>query len=615
MKSIEVKQDGLYLDGEKFFLLSGDFHYFRTFPEGWRERLELMKDFGLTAVTTYVAWNLHEEEEGKFNFEGIADLPRFLKIADEVGLKVILRCSPYMCAEWEMGGLPAWLLKDRQMCLRSSDPKFIKKLERYFKVLGKKIKPYLYTNGGPVILAGLENEYGSFGNDREYLKKLAEIYRKNGIDVPFISANGSEPFKYVNGIIEGVWNGVDSYAGEGGLSELDKLKVMQPDKPLMAGEAWCGRIQFWGKSFALNNEIEDNCLYFKKALEMGAIVNFYMFCGGTNFAFYNGALSTSETNNYTPLMTSYDYDAPISEEGTPREKYFQLRDVLDEFLGKPKRPHVYEKKIQSVKSFKLDKYAPIYDNLDVLAEKRVHTYKTLCMEDLGQNYGFISYTTKIKYTGGDYKYHLRIEGLADRATVYLDGNYLGFYMREVECKDIIFKIEKDAELTILVENMGRINYGYGIYDYKGILNCVRFDIELASGKYLWNYALCMNFETATLPFKSLKGLKYSDVMPKDNTPCIYRGEFNAEKGVDSFINMAGWEKGVVFINGVNIGRYWSVGPQKTLYVPGELLKENNVVEIFEIHKPNEGISVEFVNKANLTELENEDYSLASFELK
>ena len=195
MKPVEIKPDGVYLNGEKTLLLSGDFHYFRTLPGGWKRRMELMRDFGLNAATTYVAWNLHEPKRGEYCFEGLADLPRYLETAAEVGLKVILRCSPYMCAEFEFGGLPAWLLTDRRICLRSSDPLFMEPLTEYYKVLGEVIKPYLFTNGGPIILVGLENEYGSFGDDREYLQMLSDLCREIGIDVPIISANGSDPFK------------------------------------------------------------------------------------------------------------------------------------------------------------------------------------------------------------------------------------------------------------------------------------------------------------------------------------------------------------------------------------------------------------------------------------
>ena len=615
--TIDVRRDGVYLDGEKFFLISGDFHYFRTLPGGWRRRMELMKDFGLTAVTTYVAWNVHEPKPGQFCFEGLGDLPLFLQTAQEVGLKVILRCSPYMCAEWEMGGLPSWLLVDRKMCLRSSDEAFMKPLAAYFKVLAEKIRPYLYTNGGPIILAGLENEYGSYGNDKTYLHLLAELYRENGIDVPFISANGADPFKYKNGILPEYWNGADSSANASGIAELDRLLTYQPDLPPMAGEAWCGNIMFWGRSFTFNYGVEDNAAYLRAALEKGAVVNFYMFCGGTNFGFYSGALKIDKDGgSYLPLMTSYDYDAPISEEGFPREKYFAMRDVLDEFLGKPKRPHTpppYE--AQGIDELPLTEYAPLLPQTARLCETSAFYNRTVCMEDLSQDFGFIRYTNFIPYTDPRPR-HLRIDGLADRATVYLNGEYVGCYMRDRENTDIVFTVpEKGAELTLLVENCGRVNYGYELYDYKGIRGAVHVDIEQAGGRFLYNFAMNTGFLTETLPLSDLSPLQYGSERAAAGLPCFYRASFRARAGVDTFLDMGGWTKGVVWINGFNLGRYWSVGPQRTLYVPGELLREENVVEILELHEPNETASVRFASKPIFEDMVNPDYSLRGFELK
>ena len=615
MDRIEVRPDGIYLDGEKFFMLSGDFHYFRTLPGGWKRRMELMKDFGITAITTYVSWNLHEPKKGEFCFEGLCDLDLFLRTAEEVGLKVVMRCSPYMCSEWDMGGLPAWLLKDRTMCVRSSDRSFMAHVEDYNKVLCDVLRPHLYTNGGSIIFFGLENEYGSFGSDREYLCLLRDNYRANGIDVPFLSANGVDPFKYKNGVLEENWNGVDAQAGPGALNDLKKLQAMDLGKPLMAGEAWVGRILFWGRPYALNQEIEPAAEYFKAALEMGTAVNFYMFCGGTNFGFTSGSLDHTGIVKFSPLLTSYDYDAPVSEEGTPRAKYFALRDVLDEYLGKPARPHLApDWRAQTISGVKLTESAPLFQNTGVLAEKTVKANRTISMEDLDQNFGFIRYTTFLRY-GDPRKYHLKIEGLADRATCYLDGRYIGTYMRDEPSEDIVFTIpEGGAELSILVENTGRIDYGYNIYDRKGILGCVRFDIEQPDGSFLFNLANCMGFTIETLPLEKLDGIAYGTEFEEHN-PNFLRGSFTAEPGVDSFLDMGGWEKGVVWVNGFNLGRYWSVGPQRTLYVPGELLKEENTIEILELHAPKADRTVDFIDHSLLCEPVAKDAYNGEFELK
>lgn len=616
-RKVEVKKDGFYLDGEKFFLLSGDMHYFRIHPEGWERRLLLMKDFGLTAVTTYVAWNMHEPKRGEFCFEGICDLERFLKLADKVGLKVILRCSPYLCGEWEMGGLPSWLLKDRTMCFRSSDPAFMEPLNEYNKVLCDIIRPYLYTNGGPIILVGVENEYGSFGDDKEYLSALTSFYANEGIDVPFVSANGSDPFKYINGTLPENWNGIDCGAKDSSVKQFDDLARQQPDKPLMVGEAWVGYIQFWGRNFERETSGEEHTGFFRAALERGVAVNFYMFCGGTNFGFMNGALTRMlGKNGYFPLCTSYDYNAPISEEGTPTQKYFALRDVLDEYLGKPKRPHIVpEHKTQEIRDIRIIQTASLEDNLDVLTKKRVYKHRTVCMEDLGQDYGFIRYTTHMDYTD-DRDRILVVEGIADRGTVYLDGKYIGTVMRcAQDNEEIRFRVAKGgSDLAILVENLGRINYGYGIYDRKGILDHVRLNIINADGSQLYNLANCMGYVTECIPLDSTDGIKYEDGAIRRNTPAFYKGSFNAKRGVDTFIDMTGWKKGVVFVNGFNLGRYWDIGPQMTLYVPGEVLKDENVIEIFELHTPSEDMTLCAVDRSKLCEDVKDSLNATAFEL-
>lgn len=615
---LEVKKDGFYIDDEKFFLISGDFHYFRTHPDGWRRRLKLMKDFGLTAVTTYVAWNLHEPMQGKYKFDGIADICRFIKEADEEGLKVVLRCSPYMCAEWDLGGLPAWLLKDRSMCLRSSDPKFMEAVTNFFKILAEKIRPLLATNGGPIILVGLENEYGSFGNDKKYLRDLMQLYHDCGIDVPFISANGSDPFKYFNGTLPENWNGIDCSALPTGIKELDRLHSYQPDKPLMVGEAWCGNMQFWGREFNIGLNIEENAEYLRAALEKDVYVNFYMFCGGTNFAFTSGSNRTVYGNEkFMPLTTSYDYDAPISEDGVPRKKYFVLRDVLDTYLGKEKRSHIEsEHHTQEILDVQLTDSAFLFQNLDVVTSCRLFSERTQCMEDLDTYSGFILYTTQLEYTD-DRVRHLKLYDLADRAMIYLDGKYLGSIMRDEDNNpDICFQIPKEgAELSILVENMGHTHYGHLMYDRKGILGSVRFLIENEDGTMLYNFANQTGFDIRTIPFDSLEGIDYQKSQDiTENTPVFLRGCFKAEPGIDTFLDMREFVKGFVFVNGFNLGRYWSVGPQMTLYVPGEILKEHNTVEIFEQHCFPKEKKISFIDHALLCEPVEGKLSLIGFEL-
>ncbi|MBQ8551358.1 MAG: beta-galactosidase [Clostridia bacterium] len=605
MNTVEIKKDGFYIDGNKFMFVGGEFHYFRTLKGGWRRRLELMKDFGITVVTTYVPWNMHEPSPGKYCFEEHLDLEYFLSLVNELGMKVYIRPSPYMCGEFEFGGLPSWLLRDRTMCLRSSDASFMNAVERYYEVLLPKLVPYLHKNGGPIILAAVENEYGSFGNDKAYMNALADLMRKHGIDVPFSTCGGIDPFKYQNGYLEDSWYAVDFHAVPNAIDEnLMKLKEVQPDKPLMSGEAWVGDIMFWGKGYSTERHVKENAEFTKKALELGCIINYYMFCGGTNFGFTSGALSRNG-EGYVPLGTSYDYGAPVSEEGTPRKKYFLMRDALDEYLGKPKREHICpEHKIQAIGEIKLCEAAPLFDNSSAIATSAATYGRTICMEDLGQNFGFIRYTTYINYTD-DRVRHLHIDEVADRATVYIDGKYIGCVCRNQKAPDIVFTIPKEGcELSVLVENMGRVGYGYAMYDRKGVLGCMHFDIENPDGTFLYNYAQVMGFSTETLPLADISALKYGEPdnnIVKNGEPCFWRGSFKAEAGVDTFIDMAGWKKGCVFINGFNVGKYWNIGSARTLYIPGELISADNVIEVFEIHSPNDTRSVSSIDHSLLCE--------------
>ena len=282
-----IKKDGLLLGDKPFYLASGDFHYFRTQKEGWRKRLRLMKDFGLTAVQTYVPWNLHEAEKGQFNFEGNLDLSEFLSECAQIGLYVMLRPGVYMCSEWDFGGLPYWLRKEKDLCIRTSDPKFMKHGREYYTRLSKEFLPHLSTNGGPIIAVAVENEYGSFADDREYIKATGDLLAELGVDVPLFTANGWEPMKLKNGSNREYWNGLDLHE----LTPQAKASIdsFQPDKPIYVGEFWGGRSQQWGGYFGRQTPqaVADK---YKNLLEKGAYVNFYMFCGGTTVGFNNGAL-------------------------------------------------------------------------------------------------------------------------------------------------------------------------------------------------------------------------------------------------------------------------------------------------------------------------------------
>ena len=362
---------------------------------------------------------------------------------------------------------------------------------------------------------------------------------------------------------------------------------------------------FWGKPFKLNQHIEENAEYFREALKIGAIVNFYMFVGGTNRAFFSGALACNDKKRYESLMTSYDYDAPIGEDGTPREKYFALRDVLDEFLGKPKRPHAYSGvKAQKISDAKIDGIAPLFAVSKDIADVKGFFYKPLTMEELNQDYGYIKYTTFVEYTD-DYVYHIRFDDLRDRATVYLDGEYIGTFMRDRDNEEITFRVKKGgSELTVLVENMGRVGYGCKIYEQKGLVSNLRYEIEKSDGTFLWNYAVSMGFDTETLTMRKLDKIAFSEPQKAEiceNLPVFYHAKFKAKAGVDTFLNTAPFNHGFAVVNGFNAGKFLSEGPQRTLYIPGEILKEENEIVIFDLYSRKTLPQIEFIDTYNLTD--------------
>lgn len=611
---LEILKNGFMLDDKPFYLASGDMHYFRYFEEGWRRRLQLMKDFGLTAVQTYVPWNMHEPEEDEFNFEGNLNIAKFLGLCDEIGLKVLLRPAPYICSEWDWGGLPYWL-QAKKCAIRTNDPKYMECLKKYYERLTKEFIPYLSANGGPIIAVAIENEYGSFSDDAEYLKMVGKMLEEMGVDSVFYTANGVEKFKMKAGSRPEYYTTFDFH----GLTDemINDIKEYQPDKPIMAAEFWAGRSQQWGGYF-MRQKPEDVQKAYTALLDKGVFVNFYMFCGGSNFGFHNGALVgrygadvEGAPNRYIPFATSYDVDAPITEYGYPTEKYYLCKAALKEYLKKNNIEFTgsadmggYECKTQSISNVKLTQAADVLDNVKNISAKRAESGFPLTFTDMGLDYGFMLYSTEVPYTD-DSKRSITIDGLQDRATIYVNGEYIGTLMRDRVGEKPVFTVPKDgAHIDILVENMGRVNYGTALlFEKKGICGYVRIEVLNDDGSiYPWNYSVKSGWINTALPFNNLENLDYTKT-PKAGRPTVYEGKFMAEPGVDTFFNYNGLEKGFVEINGFNIGRYWSVGPQKTLYVPGELLKEENTIRIMDIYNTNEEKIICFEDKPLLDSIE------------
>ncbi|HHU84009.1 MAG TPA: beta-galactosidase [Clostridiales bacterium] len=579
MGNFNYSGDKFYLNGEEFTVISGAMHYFRIPREYWRDRLTKLKECGFNTVETYTCWNLHEPVEGQFDFSGMLDLPAYIDIANELGLYCILRPGPYICAEWESGGLPAWLLNYKDMNLRCNDPEFINKVENYYNALLPKITDKLITNGGNIIMMQIENEYGSYGNDHEYMQKIADIYIKHNIDCLLFTSDGA-----CNSMLNG--GTLPQYLcvanfGSRPDENFAKLEEFRPNQPRMCGEYWCGWFDHW-HDMHHTREPEELAGLFKDMLESGASLNFYMFHGGTNFGFMNGA---NHYEKFEPTITSYDYNALLSEAGDLTPAYFAVRKVIEEYTGK-NLPPLTVKNTEKVAygTVNLTEYVDVFTAAKQLSEP-VKSPVCKFMEDIGQYYGYTLYSSTL--FGPSEEHDLNFDAVNDRANIYFDGVRKGYIEKSQHEDNIrIPALEKGQKLQIdiLNENMGRVNYGPHIMDRKGIKG-VRAGLQYHFG-----------WEIFPLPMDNLSSLNYSKEIDK-NVSGFYRATFNIdEQPKDTFINPVGFHKGNIFINGFNLGRYYTdAGPQITLFCPAPMLKsgENEII-VFESDYCDEAI-VEFTD--------------------
>jgi beta-galactosidase len=574
MNSCTIDGNQFIVDGKPLSILSGAMHYFRIVPEYWEDRLRKLCAMGLNTLETYVAWNLHEPRPGDYNFDGGCDLERYINIAGELGLAVIIRPGPYICSEWDLGGLPSWLLADPGMRLRCCYGPYLEAVDRYFEELLPRLVALQVSNGGPIIAMQVENEYGSYGNDADYLLHLGETIRNSGFEGLLFTSDGPTDAMLQYGTVPGILKTVNfgSNAGEA----FGKLSEYQDEGPRVCMEFWNGWFDHWGEEHHTRDP-EDAAAALDEMLGLDGSVNFYMFHGGTNFGFMNGA---NYGDGYQPTITSYDDDAPLTEHGEITPKFHAFRNTIGRYVELPPYDPPSPVPTMSIDRFTLQESAPLLSSLKALSSPVTRATPDP-MEYLGQDYGFILYETSV--SGPREEALLSVRDVHDRAHVYVDDRLLGILDRESGIDGIQLAIpDGGVRLRILVENMGRINYGNLLVDRKGITDAVMLERQILYGWKIY-----------PLPLADLSRL---DFTKESGSPCpsFYRGNFAVDETVDTFFYPEGWTKGVCWINGFNIGRYWDRGPQKTLYVPGPLLKTGeNEITMLELDEPDPTRSAEF----------------------
>ncbi len=581
-QSFAIEGKHFVRDGKPHVIRSGEIHYPRVPRAYWRDRLQKAKAMGLNTIQTYVFWNLHEQEPGKFDFSGNLDIAEFVRIAGEEGLDVIVRPGPYICTELDFGGFPAWLLRTPGMRVRSMDTRFLKYSARYMQRVAQELKPLMVGRGGPIVMAQVENEYGSFGRDRDYMESIKQQMIDAGFDVPLFTADGAGPGYFEGGPLPGVpvvinfGGGLDDAKGS-----FEELQKFRPDGPRMVGEYWAGWFDHWGKPHHLT-DAKDQAAALDWMLANDISFSLYMWHGGTSFDWQPGANYSGE-EPYQPDTTSYDYDAALDEAGRITPKYRLFRDVIAKHLPKGETlPEIPQSAPTiTVPRFSLTEAATLRGSLARLSQPRTY-HRPQTMEELGQNYGFVLYRKTLDKA---LKGKLDINEVRDYAVVMANGKVLGKIDRRLKERGFEVNLPAGTTLDVLVENTGRINFGVRLVDeVKGITRSVRIgDAELA------------DWTMYPLQLDDLSALKFAKSNGKDagqvGEPVFRRGSFSVKQPGDTFLDTRELGKGHVWVNGHHLGRYWHIGPQQTLYVPGAWLKPGrNEVLVLEVERgKNQGL--------------------------
>ncbi|MFJ5812966.1 beta-galactosidase family protein [Streptomyces sp. NPDC093108] len=575
MADFTVGDDHFRLDGKPVRLLSGALHYFRVHEAQWDHRLSMLRAMGLNCVETYVPWNLHEPRPGRFRDVGA--LGRFLDAAQRAGLWAIVRPGPYICAEWENGGLPVWVTGRFGRRVRSRDAEYLGAVERWFTALLPQVVQRQIGRGGPVIMVQAENEYGSFGSDQVYLRRVAGMLRERGVTVPLFTSDGPEDHMLTGGSVPGLL--ATANFGSGAREAFEVLRRHQPKGPLMCMEFWCGWFEHWGAEPIVRRPAQATEAL-REVLECGASVNIYMAHGGTNFAGWAGANRSGPVQDqvFLPTVTSYDYDAPVDEYGRATEKFRLFREVLAEYVDGP-LPELPPEPVGLAVPVRaeLTEWASLDAVLAALGDEEVAPSGVPpTFEELGVDRGLVRY--RVGVPGPRRPYELSVTGLRDRAVVLVDGVRAGVLTEEDSA--LGEPVAGPAEVELWVESLGRVNYGPRLGESKGITGGVRHERQYLHGVR----ARALRLDAFEEP-GAVAGVAFGSAEGAGPTG-LFRGTFEVA-GVDGTdhagLELPGWTRGFVWVNGFCLGRYWSVGAQRTLYVPGPVLREGvNEVWVLEL---------------------------------
>ena len=614
------------LNGQPFVVKAAEVHYPRIPRPYWEHRIKMCKALGMNTLCLYVFWNIHEQREGEFDFTGNNDVAEFCRLAQKNGMYVIVRPGPYVCAEWEMGGLPWWLLKKKDIRLRERDPYFMERVRIFEEKVGEQLAPLTIQNGGPIMMIQVENEYGSYGEDKPYVSEIRDCLRSiYGNELALFQCDWSSNFEK-NGLDDLTWT-MNFGTGANINDQFRRLGELRPNAPQMCSEFWSGWFDKWGARHE-TRPAKDMVEGMDEMLSKGISFSLYMTHGGTSFGHWAGANSPG----FAPDVTSYDYDAPINEWGLATPKFWELREMMQRHSSQrlpsvPKAPMG----IITVPRFELTEFAPIYNGFDweyMRSSDRTGSLKTF--EELDMGWGCVLYSTRLPqiddikvegvYSSDEYTCTLNLDA-HDYAQVFIDGKYIGKVDRVKNEKTLTLPaIKQGQELQILVEGMGRINFGRAIKDFKGLVNKPTITAELHSHlggvdrtdvTFIPNRWECIripdNYEVAVQALEQQKErpvTRESISVPRigrtmryaweSEDLCFgrgyYRGYFNLSKVGDTFLNFETWGKGQVWVKGHAMGRIWSIGPQQTLYIPGCWLKKGkNEVIVLDVVGPREAV--------------------------